>query len=239
MKLLILILILVLIYFKIFSLFEVPFRILHLVLYSKDKHYDNMQKLTNKYYKKFKNVDTYYYCYSPYIKGPYELKDNILYIKGDETYIPGILKKTIDAFEYFNSFSYNYVIRSNISTIIRFDLLIPELKNKNIKYGCALPLSLNGINYSSGTSIILSPDTVNLIVKNRNKLDYSLIDDVSIGKYMKEENIYMTNINKFHFITEFPTEEIFNKDIIFFRNRISENREIDTNNMSKIIDILI
>jgi hypothetical protein len=198
-----------------------------------------MLKITNEYYSLFNNVDTYYYCYDNSVKAT-ELKGNILYIKGNETYIPGILNKTIAAFEYFkeNLNNYNYVVRSNISTIIRFDLLIKELQLKKVKYGCALCNELKGINYSSGTSIILRSDLVLDLISNKEMIDYSLIDDVSIGKYMNEIGIMPEPIltDKFHFLNLNENIETGNK--VFFRNRNDKDRNLDADQMEEIINKL-
>jgi len=232
-------------------------RILNLVLYSTDNGgpYDKMQKITNKYYNTFSNVDTFYYCYSPDLETNYKVKDNILYIKGKETYIPGILKKTISAFEYFKDqlSVYDYVIRSNISTIVRFDLLSDYLKNNPVQYACALCFR-GDVKYSSGTTITLSSSVVSKLVENKEKIDYSIIDDMSIGKFIMKNmpDIKMDELfqdipnNGFYMIPDLSSdkEKIKNfmkdKEIVFFRNRdANENRELDANQMGLIVDILL
>ena len=68
--------------------------ILHLVLYSDEDYYNKMYEITRKYYKKFNNVKTIYYKFSSSIEDNYKLEDDILLIKGNESYIPGVLDKT-------------------------------------------------------------------------------------------------------------------------------------------------
>jgi hypothetical protein len=240
--------------------------ILNLVLYSSDNGgpYDRMLNITNNFYKKFPFVTTYYYCFKPDLKSEFELQDNILYVKGDETYIPGILQKTIDAFEYFREEipKYRYVVRSNISTIIRFDLLQEDLKNNAVGYGCALcwnmeynknkaALPENQIIFSSGTSIIFSSDVVMNIINNKDKLDMKKIDDASIGEFVQNEmpEVEMQPVLKntknygFHFVpnlkedTDKIKELIQDNKIIFFRNH-NGDRELDANQMAIIVDIL-
>lgn len=240
--------------------------ILNLVLYSQDNGgaYDKMHDLTNKYYKTFPYVTTYYYCFKPDLNTEFELHDHVLYVKGDETFIPGILQKTIQTFEYFKDEipKYKYVVRSNISTIIRFDLLQNDLKNNAVQYGCALcwnmeynkrkqDLPENTIIFSSGTSIIFSPDVVINLINNKDKIDMGKIDDASIGEFIQNEmpDVEMQPVLKntpnsgFHFVPnlEEDREKIKNliKDnkIIFFRNH-NGNRELDANQMAIIIDVL-
>jgi hypothetical protein len=241
--------------------------ILNLVLYSSDNGgpYDRMRDMTNKYYKTFPFVTTYYYCFKPDLPSEFELKGNILYVKGDETFIPGILQKTIDAFEFFKDEipKYRYVVRSNISTIVRFDLLQEDLKNNAVGYGCALcwnmeynknkaALPENAIIFSSGTSIIFSSDVVMNIIHNKNKLDMMKIDDASIGEFVQNEmpEVEMQPVLKntknygFHFVPDFKEDRdkikelIRDNKIIFFRNH-NGNRELDANQMAIIVDVLM
>jgi hypothetical protein len=253
-------------YKESFNSNDSEFKILNLVLYSSDNGgpYDRMRVMTDKYYKNFPFVTTYYYCFKPDLKSEFELQDNILYVKGDETFIPGILQKTIDAFEYFKEEipKYRYVVRSNISTIIRFDLLQEDLKNNAVGYGCALcwnmeynknkaALPENTIIFSSGTSIIFSSDVVMNIINNKNKLDMMKIDDASIGEFVQNEmqEIEMQPVLKntknygFHFVPDLKEDRdkikelIQDNKIIFFRNH-NGNRELDANQMAIIVDIL-
>ena len=147
-------------------------RILNLVLYSYDKGgpYDKMKDITYQYYKTFPFLTTYYYRFDPELRSDFEMRNNVLHIKGEESYIPGILKKTLHAFEYFRKEldNYDYVVRSNISTIIRFDKLQEELHKNRTDYGCSLcwgldtthPIASENTIYSSGTAIIFSSKTL-------------------------------------------------------------------------------
>ena len=63
-------------------------KIIHLVLYSDDKYYNQMYNITSKYYKKFTNVKTIYYKFSDKT----ELIDDILTIEGYEFKIKYFIK---------------------------------------------------------------------------------------------------------------------------------------------------
>jgi hypothetical protein len=243
-----------------------PIPILNLVLYSSDGGgpYDRMQKMTSEYYKKFPFVTTYYYCFKSDLDKDFDLKGDILYVKGDESFIPGILKKTIDALEYFKDEipKYKYVVRNNISTIIRFDLLEKDLRKNAVGYGCALcwnmeynkrkqDLPENTIIFSSGTSIIFSPDVLLNIINNKDKIDMGKIDDASIGEFVQNEmpEVEMQPVLKnttnygFHFVPNLNEDKekikglIKDNKIIFFRNH-NGNRELDANQMRIIIEVL-
>lgn len=231
--------------------------IINLVLFSNDTEYDNMYELTKKYYSKHSTVKTIYYRFDENIINDYELKHDILIIKGKETYIPGILDKTVKAFEYIkNHYDFDYVIRSNISTIIDFDLLTDYLQRTPIQYGGGLKNifinekkdpDLENLIYSSGTSIILSKSVLKEFLNKKTYLHYDLIDDVSIGLLMRDHLSYVQQHyipeNKFIFIPDFNgnrskiIDAIKNKSYIFYRNR-QPNRKIDVKQMKTIIDYL-
>jgi hypothetical protein len=240
--------------------FNNDLKILHLVLYSDDLYYNQMYNLTSNYYKKFINVKTIYYTFCSDCTNT-QLVNDILYIKGEETYLPGILDKTIKTFEYFKDYDCDYIIRSNISTIINFNLLIKKLDNKSIDYGGSIKLFISdsyrdpnsGINnniysntsYISGTCIILSKKLFDQILLNKNYIDYNVIDDVSIGVLIQN---YFPNIKLNEFSEDFlaidqPINDSILKTylskIIFYRNRNKNNsRNIDVNNMNYIINSL-
>jgi hypothetical protein len=220
-------------------------KILHLVLFSHDDGaYDMMYQLTSKFYKSFSNVTTYYYCFDPNINEEYEIKDDILYIKGDEGYIPNILDKTIKAFEFFNEIiDYDYIVRSNISTIINFNLLSYKLLKDKPNYGGGvneietlnsdggvIDTNLIGLNYVSGTNIILSNKIVNRILENKNNINYDIIDDVAIGLLIRD---YMPDIELTMYNDYYTFEN--KKGSIFYRSR-TDDRYDDVENMKIIIN---
>ncbi len=215
-------------------------KILHLVLYSKSDEYDRMKSITNNFYKNYKNIDTYYYYFDNLITNNYEIKENDLLIKGTETYIPGILDKTIKAFQYFKMTNklnnYDYILRSNISSVINFDKLIDILLKEKYDYGCYL-IKRPPYKYSSGTSILLNIKTINFILNNLDKLDYSIIDDYAIGKliFTKIDKVKFCNIrNKVCF--NYKNEPINN--YVIFRNKTVKNRNTDVLTIKKITELI-
>jgi len=202
-------------------------KILHLVLFSHDNGaYDMMYQLTRKFYKSFPNVTTYYYCFNPNIKDV-SVHDDILYIKGDEGYIPNILDKTIKAFEYFNTkIDYDYIVRSNISTVIDFNLLTEKIEKDKPSYGGPYS-TLNwldpnggivdktyfGLKFVTGTSIILSKKLIKKILENKHKINYNIIDDVAIGLLIRDH--IPTPITMYN--NDFT--EKYNENAIFYRNK--------------------
>jgi len=181
-------------------------RFINLVLFSDsigDDCYDEMKILTSQYYKTFgDNVKTFYVKYDVNVENV-KMENDFLIFKGTETLIPGLTNKTIDAFGYIIDSkileSCDYVVRTNISTIINFDNLKKELEANPIAYyGGGNIMELNwlggGINDSSyfgtkfvqGTSIILSKKAVEFMYENRDKFQSNIIDDVSMAIFVKD-----------------------------------------------------
>lgn len=234
--------------------------ILNLVLFSPDKDYIEMYKLTRNFYKIFPNLVTVYYTYSDVIdRDYYDENENILYIKGKETYIPGILDKTVSAFQYvpvlekIMSKRFDYIVRTNISTIVNFH----NLNLNGVDYGCGLKNiihkgyrdpksgiindSLEGLKYPSGTCIIFSRDLFYKIIHRLYLIDRSLIDDVSIGNFMSKyfsEYKLKDYSDYFIFTDKFIDDEIDIEKNIFFRNRHSDRKK-DIEKMSKIINNIL
>lgn len=256
-------------------------KILHIIIYSNSKFsndinegtYENMQKVLNNYYKKFNdNVTTYFVKYNENVKSTYNsdyyIENSIIYINGKESSIPGILEKTLLAFKYLNNLDYDYLIRSNISTIIEFNRLISYLEKNPIDYygaGKLVNLQWNGGGiidstwygtlFASGTSIILTKKAVDEIVNNMNLVRMDIIDDVSLGIYVREyKNITPIEINQKHFyevpyfsknsnsISNFIEFIKNNNDIIFYRNKCFgiyvKHRDIDYEQMEIIINAI-
>jgi hypothetical protein len=256
-------------------------KILHIIIYSnskfsdniKDGTYEKMQKVLSNYYKKFNdNVLTYFVKYNESVKSTYGteyyIENDIIYINGKETFIPGILEKTLLSFKYLNNFDYDYLIRSNISTIIEFNRLISYLEKNPIDYyGAGKLVNLQwtgggifdstwyGTLFASGTSIIFTKKAVDEIVNNMNLVRMDIIDDVSLGVYVREhKKVNPIEINQKHFyevphfnkdsnsISKFIEFIKNNNDIIFYRNKCFgiyvKKRDIDYEQMEIIINTI-
>lgn len=234
--------------------------ILNLVLYSDSPEYNEMYNITNEHYKKYKNVKTVYYKFHSnndndkdkerYI---YDENKNILHIKGKDTYLPGILDKTLKAFYYFKDDykKYDYIVRTNISSIVNFNNLCDELEKRPLNYGTSISLKITknyrdpncGINddryqetkYASGTCIIFSRRLFGDILSKINLFDYSVIDDVSFGYFVKNNTKYtLENLGRY-MLTDSNIFKDKNIDkYILFRNR-SDNRNKDIETMKYIV----
>jgi hypothetical protein len=229
-------------------------KILNLVLYSdNDENYVQMYEALSGYYKGFNDVTTYFYKYNENITDNIEVSGDIINIKGRESYVPGILNKTIDAFMLFKNNGeyekYDYIIRSNISSIVNFSLLSEQLELKPVEYYGStnigyITLDNTNIPFASGTNIIMSKKGYMTFVDNINLLDKALIDDISIAVFFHKLNIKITKVDKagkngFVFVpminNNLEYEKLVSNNYLVYRNRSENNRQYDVINMKNIL----
>jgi len=216
--------------------------ILNLILYNHTPIYSQMRDILRKYLANNGNVKYYFYCYKNDIDTEYVFEDDMLYISGEETFVPGILRKTINAIEICQKFNFEYLVRSNISTIVNFDLLTKYLKSNKIDYGGCL-VTLNWLDlaggitddrykhtkYVFGASIIMSKNSVKFLISNKNDINYSVIDDVSLGLFFGKNDVKIHDLERFFVYNA----ECYSNIAFFYRNK-REKREEDVKYMKQI-----
>ena len=189
------------------------------------------------------------------------MKILILVIYSESEFYKGILGKTLKSLEYLiqKGLVYDFIVRTNISTLINLDLLYKHLTNiptENIYTGGfilnlqwldpeagIIDETLFGTEFLQGTCIILSWDIVNKLVNNLNKIRYDIIDDVSIAIFIKQ---YATEAYKnsskymcsFMYFNSRLCKLSDARDRIFIRNKDERNRENDVKNMNKLVEYL-
>jgi hypothetical protein len=229
-------------------------KILNLVLYNdNDEIYIQMYKALSGYYKGFSNVSTYFYKYNDNISDNIEISGDIINIKGRESYTPGILNKTIDALLLFKNNGeyekYDYIVRSNISSVVNFTLLLKELELNPIEYYGSTNvghITLDNINipFASGTNIILSKNGYLTLINNINLLDKAHIDDISIAVFFYKLNIKITKLGKDGFVfvpminNTAEYEKLVSNNYLVYRNKNENDRQYDVINMKNIIKYL-
>ena len=78
---------------------ELP-KILNLILYSETSpEYNEMYKILSNYLKQTE-IPYYFYAYNPNIESEYIIKDDIIYLKGNESLVHGCLDKTLKRLKY-------------------------------------------------------------------------------------------------------------------------------------------
>lgn len=222
--------------------------ILNLILYSDDSNYKQMRN-TISMYLKTTGIQYYFYCYDDSIDDEYIIEGDLLKIKGVEQSGHMITLKTIEALKITLNFDYDYILRSNISTIINIPKLTNSLVSNPIEYGGGCVFDLTwldphaGINdtkywntpFVQGTAIIMSRNSVALFIDNIHKADTTIMDDVCIGVFFKQLNIIPVRIGddqSFVWNAQSATNDGF-----FYRNKRAD-RKLDIYFMQKIIDTI-
>lgn len=235
-------------------------RVLLILIFNKNDIYNNMLEIQRSYIHNNLNIDTYFVSFDETILEDVKIVDDIIYVKGNESYI-NILYKTLKSFNHIiNKLDkkYDFIIRSNVSTIIHFDNLLNYLNkipSSNIYIGGHLetlkwqltPYEISenkqdkrndyyGLKYIQGIGIILSYDIVMKLLDISSSIEYDIVDDVKFGllirEYMKEtyENIDKLPLAKVSY-GQLET------DSIFIRNR-TLNRLFDVYSMRNIVNNL-
>lgn len=248
-------------------------KILILIIYSENDNnfsevYNKMVNIHRYYVNNFEDTTTYFIQMRELQKENIEVNDDFIYVNGKETLL-NIMHKTIESMDYlFNTLDckYDYILRTNISTIVNIPKLkefCNELPKKNVYTGWSI-LNLNwldhnsgvvdnslfGTEYASGTCIIISQDVARHILNNKKNIRHDIVDDLSFGVYMKNflpgalENLHKCKLCDYEEVNKIYTpEKEINKNSIIFRNRIHcydnlYDRYADVYNMQKIKDAI-
>lgn len=208
---------------------------------SNDVCYSKMKEINQSNYERFKDKIKYFFIeYNETIKKDVVESGHDLFIKGKESFIPGIYDKTIKAIEYINNtYNYKYLIRTNLSSFW------------NISNAFQLSLNLpttrfaggfTRLGFLSGTCMIFSKD-VSKIIYSRYIPNTNIIDDVTISHVIQSNGIPLYDITqyKWGFLTPPPIESLPNwrvlsvedkdiSDVLFFRSKSTGDRWTDVEN---------
>jgi hypothetical protein len=224
-------------------------------------HYSEMnmmmlEQLRNKIYKKH-NVQYYIVAsrFSETNTNSIEIDNDIIFVNQKETYF-NILNKTLKAMEYIDNvlkIDYDFMIRTNVSTVINIPQLLKELAplpKENISIG-GNKMQINwicpsyGINdnrykgrwFVQGTSIIFSKDVCQDIIKNQHKIEKTIVDDISLFMYLANFNPTAYETVTKHMISFYECSEsldqlyLIPKNYAFYRNKSDTMRDEDITRM--------
>ena len=162
-------------------------------------------------------------------------RDGVLYVPGRESYVPGILHKTMEAMAYCTRhLAFDFIVRSNISTVIDFERLPLHELTDTLVYASAYMWNKDDRSraFASGTSIILNRAAVDFMLLHRHRMHRDTIDDVAIGALMSSATS----------ARELSTKMVWNDESVLhgavFRNR-SDDRYEDVARMRRIVDRII
>jgi len=165
--------------------------IILIIANNEPRYYQDMQNTWKKYMNLHTNIKSFFIKGDPHLEQDVILNEseNTIYVKSGENYIPGILEKTIKSMEFIQThYEYDYIFRTNLSSFIdlyKFYEFVHLESTQSIHYGGIIltPADIK-FGYISGAGILFSQITTEYILNHQQELDYSIIDDVAIGKLL-------------------------------------------------------
>lgn len=164
-------------------------KILVLIVASDDcPVYIELQKIWRSYmHYDPERVEAYFIRGNPNLPTLYEIQDDVIWCKFHENLNPGMINKTILSMWLMlpRIGEFDYILRTNLSSFYVFPRLLEFLKHcpKNNFYGG----SDNGDpRIGSGCGFLLSPDVVQLMVRNRKLFinNASMYEDELVGHFL-------------------------------------------------------
>ena len=243
-------------------------KIIFLAIYNQTSEYNQMYEIHKRFFEHAKQVNMFFKYYFVMFTSlgtdeyMVDEENHMLYINGTETFIPGILDKTIKAFHVIHTklnISYDFIFRTNISTFVHFKNTYSYLTqfmvnptNKKFYIGPVLNIQWFdeecgiidkrywGTKFCSGTCMIMNYFMIEDIINHREQLLYTLIDDVAIGKYvMKVSDVCIINILPDLFSFTPHNVKLNTKHLCYMNNFNKKNREVDIFNLNKISNLYI
>jgi len=147
--------------------------------------YEKHREVWRSYMNKNPYIESYFIQYRD---GPSGIEGDTFWLTGKESF-QGIITKTIDSLKFFlNKDSYDFIIRTNMSSLWNFKALLSFLETlpKEGVYSGIIG-NYRGTQFASGSGFIMSIDVAKLLINNRTIAESSnIIDDVDIGYTMNK-----------------------------------------------------
>jgi len=187
------------------------YKVIILIIASHNEAYDLFKLCWKEYMNSFQNVKSYFLYSDPNIENDVYITEDTITHKSVESVVPGILFKTTAGMSFCNNyFSYDYLLRTNLSSFYHIPRLLSYLETRpNLNYAGSqfynLPNDPSKFNeqkivnehlgielndkfiFLHGAGFILSKDVVdnyiNVLITNYDKLKPILLlpDDVAIS----------------------------------------------------------
>lgn len=209
-----------------------------LVIASPKPYYNNCKIIMEKFMNSHPKFKTFF-IYGRVDKEKIIQSKNDLFFDCRESLRPGILMKSILAFQYIlQKYKFNYVIRTNISTfwnLNKLNKLLKKLPNRNCVAG-----QIQKRKFVTGTGIILSKDLVNFICHNKHKVRINRCDDVELSQFFYRHLKLPFILDKRceQFKDSFPiNKKKVPKNFTNYRLKTKTNRNLDALKMSKLYEI--
>ena len=114
--------------------------------------------------------------------GPTEDRGETFFVQGAESLHPGILDKTLAAFRHYHDKGYDFILRTNLSSLWLFDRFLPVVESMpRAGVYAGTHCDFGQTPFVSGAGMLLSPDVARLVADNAHLNTTNFVDDVDIG----------------------------------------------------------
>ena len=154
--------------------------------------YNDHREVWSKYMNSNPQIDCYFMQYRD---GPQAVEGNTIWLEGEES-IQKIISKTIDCMDYFlTKQSYDFVVRTNLSSVWNFNVLLKYLETlPRDKVYNGFVGNYKNVRYGSGSGYIMTPDICRVLIENRTIAEsYPELDDVAVGYTLHKFNINVSS----------------------------------------------
>jgi hypothetical protein len=147
------------------------------------------------------DVKTFFVRMNPDQTEPIRVSDDVLSVKGVESFIPGILEKTLAAMDFcLANISFDYLVRTNLSSFWDLNRLLevfdtlPRSKcvsaiTGRYREACATGRKEYGTLFPSGSGCIFSKDVIQTLHLHCASIGKEVPDDVALGYFLHNHGI--------------------------------------------------
>jgi len=184
-----------------------PYKFLFLIIDSDGETcYDGNRALLRSFMNSRADVKTFFVRMNPDQTEPIRVVGDILFVKGVESFVPGVLEKTLAAMEFcLANISFDYLVRTNLSSF--WDLrLLSNLYETLPRTRCVHAIvGTHGVPFPSGAGIVCSNDVVQRLVQSRPIFRREMPDDVAIGQVLQTEGIPLCPGDRYDYTDDMST----------------------------------
>lgn len=214
-------------------------KIIFLILANDTDHYLPMQVEWRKYMQSHPHIKSYFIKYQNDNETEIYLQDDTIYMRGDESLIPGCLDKTIKSIELLlnENTEFDYILRTNMSSIWNLNKFYDLIHNNGYQAAAVNGIA-GGKTFLSGAGMLLSKNICKLLINNKDEIDYNIIDDLAISYFLLDKNIKFDKLKKLDAYASLTEEDINNAVIEHYHFR-SKDWSIHPNNYIDYMRIFV
>lgn len=210
--------------------------------------YQEFRKVYQKYLDKNPEIKVFMVYGSGTTFEPQEY--DLIYDDIEENYYPGMITKTLRAMEYIDAnYTYDFFIRTNISTFWDLDLLLSRLEKQPLTK-CftgtirnAYPNGVKSPDYIAGVNLVISRDMVKEMISNKELIiSWDLPEDWAMSKFLSEvagATMRPSLPGAIHFMDRFENDD---RDVIMAEIELARKMKHDhfrIKNRNRDIDLTI